>query len=300
MVVAAPAKAARPKKRAKAPPLSACQPSMKQFLTRPAPPPAASDAKAGAGPLVSVQSEQQHGDGPPATAVASRAPHTIATAASLAAKPAAAALQAKLLPPTQPPPSPPPAPLATALNDEQRHAVEEGDGLVSVEAGPGSGKTRVLVARVLHLLRRRGVPAERILALTFSSKAATEMAQRVRAALAGTGGGSAALPRICTFHSLCAWLLRKHGAANPVPNPVPNPNPNPNANPNPNPSPSPNRNPKQARRWASPPTTRSCRRPNPNPNPHPHHHPNPNPNPNPNPSQGRQLRPENGCVRART
>ena len=146
---------------------------MKQFLTRPAPPPAASDAKAGARPTVSVQSEQEHGDGPPSTAVASRAPHTIATAASPAAKPAAAALQAKAPPPTLPPPPPlpPPSPLATALNDEQRHAVEEGDGLVSVEAGPGSGKTRVLVARVLHLLRRRGVPAERILALTFSSKA---------------------------------------------------------------------------------------------------------------------------------
>ena len=175
MVVAAPAKAARPKKRAKAPPLSACQPSMKQFLTRPAPPPAASDAKADARPLVSVQSEQEHGDGPLPTSVASRAPHTIAIARSPAAKPAAAALQAKLPPPTLPPPPPPPLPppssLATALNDEQRHAVEEGDGLVSVEAGPGSGKTRVLVARVLHLLRWRGVPAEQILALTFSSKA---------------------------------------------------------------------------------------------------------------------------------
>ena len=89
--------------------------------------------------------------------------------------------------------------------------MEEGDGLVSVEAGPGSGKTRVIVARVLHLLQRRGVPAGRILALTFSTKAATEMAQRVRAALAGGGGGG--LPRICTFHSLCAWLLHRHGEA---------------------------------------------------------------------------------------
>ena len=92
--------------------------------------------------------------------------------------------------------------------------MEEGDGLVSVEAGPGSGKTRVIVARVLHLLQRCGVPAGRILALTFSSKAATEMAQRVRAALAGGGGGGGGgLPRICTFHSLCAWLLHTHGTA---------------------------------------------------------------------------------------
>ena len=90
--------------------------------------------------------------------------------------------------------------------------MEEGDGLVSVEAGPGSGKTRVIVARLLHLLQRRGVPASRVLALTFSSKAAAEMAQRVQAALAGgKGGGGSGLPRICTFHSLCAWLLHRHG-----------------------------------------------------------------------------------------
>ena len=203
-----------PKKEAKAPLLGDRQTSMKQFLARPAPPPVALDTEAGAWPSASAQSEQQYRAGPPHTAAAPRAMPAVSAAA-----PPAAPLAA-------PPAAPPPPPLATTLNDEQRQAVEEGDGLVSVEAGPGSGKTRVIVARVLHLLQRRGVPPARVLALTFSSRAAAEMAQRVRVALAGGGGGEGGggggsggggggglLPRICTFHSLCAWLLRRHGEA---------------------------------------------------------------------------------------
>ena len=73
-----------------------------------------------------------------------------------------------------------------ARRDELRVLVAsidtDGDGLVSVTAGPGSGKTRVIVARIVHLLQVQQVPASRLLGLTFSNKAAAEMAQRVRGA----------------------------------------------------------------------------------------------------------------------
>ena len=108
------------------------------------------------------------------------------------------------------------AALLAGLNDEQREVVQRGDGLVAVQAGPGSGKTRVIVARVLHLLQKKGAHPRAVLALTFSKKAAAEMAERLKAAAGGNGGGggggSSSLPTVKPF-TFCASLLRSHGSA---------------------------------------------------------------------------------------
>ena len=69
----------------------------------------------------------------------------------------------------------------TALDDGQQAAVEEPAGPVVVAAGPGSGKTRTLVQRIAHLVRREGVSPGKIYAVTFTNRAADEMRQRLRA-----------------------------------------------------------------------------------------------------------------------
>lgn len=88
------------------------------------------------------------------------------------------------------------------LNDQQRAAVEADDGPVLIVAGPGTGKTKTLTARIAHLLQR-GVKPTDILALTFTVKAAREMRERVAVLLDGT-----ATPDISTFHSLGHRILR--------------------------------------------------------------------------------------------
>ncbi|HUL03076.1 MAG TPA: UvrD-helicase domain-containing protein [Gemmatimonadales bacterium] len=95
-----------------------------------------------------------------------------------------------------------------ALNPAQRAAVEHGDGPLLVLAGAGSGKTRVLTARIAHLIRERGVPPERVFAVTFTNKAAGEMRARVAALLGADPRGL----WIGTFHSLAARLLRREAA----------------------------------------------------------------------------------------
>ena len=81
-------------------------------------------------------------------------------------------------PPSPPPPQPaaPPAqqPASLTLNPEQAKAAQHGGGLVCVEAGPGSGKTRVIAARAEYLCTVHNVPGYRLLVLTFSNKAASE------------------------------------------------------------------------------------------------------------------------------
>jgi DNA helicase-2/ATP-dependent DNA helicase PcrA len=94
------------------------------------------------------------------------------------------------------------------LNPEQQAAVEHGDGPLLVLAGAGTGKTRVLVQRIAHLVDRGAEPWS-ILAVTFTNKAAGEMRQRLRALL----GARADAMWIGTFHATCAKLLRKLGDA---------------------------------------------------------------------------------------
>ena len=93
------------------------------------------------------------------------------------------------------------------LTDIQRRAVDWDDGPLLVLAGPGSGKTRVLTCRIARLLNSSQDERYRILALTFTNKAANEMAGRVTALVPGLEGRTS----IDTFHGFCAQVLRQHG-----------------------------------------------------------------------------------------
>ncbi|MBN2430758.1 MAG: UvrD-helicase domain-containing protein [Acidobacteria bacterium] len=91
------------------------------------------------------------------------------------------------------------------LNPDQKAAVEYTRGPMLVVAGAGSGKTRVITYKVAHLLARDLYPPDRILAVTFTNKAATEMKDRLAALISHQGRG----PLVCTFHSFCARFLRQ-------------------------------------------------------------------------------------------
>jgi DNA helicase-2/ATP-dependent DNA helicase PcrA len=92
------------------------------------------------------------------------------------------------------------------MNPQQQEGIQAVDGPVLLLAGAGSGKTRVITHRIAYLIEERGVPADQILAVTFTNKAATEMSERVDRML---GHSSLAKPLLSTFHSFCVRVLRR-------------------------------------------------------------------------------------------
>lgn len=92
-----------------------------------------------------------------------------------------------------------------SLNDNQRAAVESGEGPVMIIAGPGTGKTKTLTTRIAWLIENGKAHADEIVALTFTNKAAREMRERVEKLL----NKKSRIPKITTFHALGADILKK-------------------------------------------------------------------------------------------
>jgi DNA helicase-2/ATP-dependent DNA helicase PcrA len=104
--------------------------------------------------------------------------------------------------------------MVTTLNDSQKRAVEAVNGPVLIVAGAGSGKTRVIAHRILHLVKN-GVAPHEILAITFTNKAAKEMRDRVSALLAEDPAlnrpiSSSEKPFVSTFHALGVHIIREN------------------------------------------------------------------------------------------
>jgi len=100
-----------------------------------------------------------------------------------------------------------PAPYLDDLNPAQRQAVEALDGPVLMLAGAGTGKTKALTSRIVHLLAQGRARPDEILSVTFTNKAAREMKNRIGRLLGVTVEG---MPWLGTFHAICVKLLRRH------------------------------------------------------------------------------------------
>lgn len=98
-----------------------------------------------------------------------------------------------------------------SLNVKQKQAVTSPcSGVLQIVAGPGTGKTKVLVSRVAHLLLQQNILPQNIIVTTFTKKAANEMMDRLRSLLQGTEIAVGNL-LIGTFHSICYKIIQKHG-----------------------------------------------------------------------------------------
>ena len=96
------------------------------------------------------------------------------------------------------------------LNKNQKEAIINTEGPCLVVAGAGSGKTKVLTTRVVHIIKEKKAWPNQILCVTFTNKAAREMQNRIAAYL---NKKISSLPWLGTFHSVCAKLLRRHAEA---------------------------------------------------------------------------------------
>jgi DNA helicase-2/ATP-dependent DNA helicase PcrA len=97
-------------------------------------------------------------------------------------------------------------------NKSQSIAISHGKGPMLILAGPGSGKTTVIIQRILHLISRRGVPPDKILAVTFSRAAAGEMKERYEQTVATpdlpANSTHCRSPAFATFHSIFYNILK--------------------------------------------------------------------------------------------
>ena len=96
------------------------------------------------------------------------------------------------------------------LNINQKEAILNLDGPCLIVAGAGSGKTKVLTSRVVHIIKKKKAWPNQILCVTFTNKAAREMQNRITNALKEK---VSSLPWLGTFHSVCAKILRRHAEA---------------------------------------------------------------------------------------
>ena len=100
------------------------------------------------------------------------------------------------------------------LNPEQREAVLATEGPLLVVAGAGTGKTRTLTTRIMHLISEKGMRPDQILAVTFTNKAAKEMRERVYHLLYDGAEYldvmDTPMPMMKTFHGLAVYILRRH------------------------------------------------------------------------------------------
>ena len=100
--------------------------------------------------------------------------------------------------------------LIETLNKEQKDAVLSTEGPNLIVAGAGSGKTRVLTTRLIHIINQKKAWPNQILCVTFTNKAAKEMQNRV---IKNVKGSASAIPWLGTFHSISVKILRRHAEA---------------------------------------------------------------------------------------
>src|ERR1035437_6789736 len=95
------------------------------------------------------------------------------------------------------------------LNNAQKEAAMHTEGPLLIVAGAGAGKTKTITHRIVNLIKK-GVPPERILAVTFTNKAAKEMRERIIAEIVKNAKGQEKIPFVSTFHSLGVYIIKEN------------------------------------------------------------------------------------------